>query len=124
MQTEGMKKFKSLSFRHLWLFLAGLFISLLANTGAIAQPAPDSLAKIDSVRIDTAELVWPIKDTIRPVLKFPFTSDSFLYHNRLFFSFTNPVRYTISKKPWQGSEAIFYSIIVLLLVRRKLTANH
>jgi hypothetical protein len=84
------------------------------HTGANAQQAPDSLAKIDSVR-DTAVVIVPLKDTIRPVLKFPFTSDSFLYRKRLFFSFTNPIRYTISEKPWQGKEAVFYSIVVLLI---------
>lgn len=84
-------------------------------SGVAAQTAADSLNRIDSVRVDTTLLAPPVKDTIRPVLKHSFTSDSFLYQNRLFFSFTNPVRYTISEKPWQGRDAIFYSIIALLI---------
>ena len=77
----------------------------------------DVLPKGDSLLIDTTQLLQPavVKDTIRPVLKYAFTSDSFLYRKRLFFSFTNPVRYTISEKTWTGKEAIFYSIIALLL---------
>lgn len=85
-------------------------------TSVAAQQASDSLAKVDSVLVDTAAVVIvPVKDTIRPVLRHPFTSDSFLYQNRLFFSFRDPVRYTISEKTWQGKEAIFYSIIILLI---------
>jgi len=32
-----------------------------------------------------------------------------------FFRFTNPMRYSITIKKWQGKEAIFYSIIALLI---------
>ncbi len=32
-----------------------------------------------------------------------------------FFRFTDPMRYSITIKKWQGKEAIFYSVIVLLL---------
>jgi hypothetical protein len=102
------------------LFLQALKYLLIITAfflyiSAAAQSATDSLVKIDSVRVDTATVILPVKDTIRPVLIHSFTSDSFLYRNRLFFSFTNPVRYTISEKTWQGKEAIFYSIIVLLI---------
>lgn len=56
-----------------------------------------------------------IKDTIRPVLKYSFDADSFLYRDRLFFSFTRPVRYTIAEKKWEGKDGIFYSIVALLV---------
>lgn len=86
-----------------------------------AQPPSDSnLIKVDSFAIngnnpvDTIQQL-PVKDSIKPVLKYPFTSDSFLFQKRLFFSFINPVRYTISEKQWQGKEIVFYSIIALLL---------
>lgn len=95
-----------------YLLIIVLFF-LLADVAA--QSAPDSLIRTDSARADTTVITTPVKDTIRPVLKYPFNSDSFLYRDRLFFNFTNPVRYTISERAWQGREAIFYFIIVLLI---------
>lgn len=56
------------------------------------------------------------KDTIIPVLKQSFTSDSFLYGDRLFFSFTNPVRYTVSEKTYESKDVIFYLVTGLLLL--------
>jgi hypothetical protein len=100
---------------------------LLTSVGA--QPPVDSLQRVDSLqvsdslrRLDSlqadslARVPPPIRDTIRPVLQYPFTSDSFLYRKRPFFSFTDPVRYSISEKHWQGKEVIFYSIIGLLIL--------
>jgi hypothetical protein len=76
-----------------------------------------SLFKKDSLLNDTTHLtqLHVVKDTVRPVLHYTFTADSFLYSRRLFFSFTKPVRYTISEKTWSGKEAIFYSVVALLL---------
>ena len=102
----------------LFLILLFFFSGLLLK----AQPVDslisvDSLPPADSIRTDTAAVVTPpvIKDTIKIVLQFPFTSDSFLFRKRLFYSFTDPVRYTISEKTWQGKEVIFYAVVVLLL---------
>ncbi|HEY0040876.1 MAG TPA: hypothetical protein VGB71_09450, partial [Flavisolibacter sp.] len=102
----------------LFLILLFFFSGLLLK----AQPVDslgrvDSLPLADSIRTDTAAVVTPpvIKDTIKIVLQFPFTSDSFLFRKRLFYSFTDPVRYTISEKTWQGKEVIFYAVVVLLL---------
>ena len=107
-----------------FLVIAVLFIGLKGiaqQPGSLQRPdslnRTDSVQRNDSVLIDTTQLIkLPIvKDTIRPVLQHAFTSDSFLYRNRLFFTFTNPVRYTISEKTWTGKEGIFYSIVGLLL---------
>lgn len=63
MQTDGMKKFQSLSSEHLWLSLVGLFISLLVNTGAIAQLAvsagvePNAAALLEKHAALMAQLV-------------------------------------------------------------------
>lgn len=77
----------------------------------------DSLRHLDSLRADSlASVPPPVRDTIRPVLQYPFTSDSFLYRKRLFFRFTDPVRYSISEKRWQGKEVIFYAVVALLIV--------
>jgi hypothetical protein len=88
-----------------------LFFGVRGST----QPVTDSSYKVDSLPVDTMQMVAPVKHTIRPQLNFPFTADSFLYRKRLFFNFTNPIRYTISEKPWEGKDAVFYSIIGLLL---------
>lgn len=87
---------------------------------ALAQTPVDSLQVADSLRRVEADSLSrvppPVRDSIRPVLRFPFTSDSFLYQRRLFFSFTHPVRYSISEKRWEGKEVIFYSVVTLLLL--------
>lgn len=96
-----------------------------------AQPVADSLRMADSLqRQQTDSLLReeklladslsaippPIRDTIRPRLQHSFTSDSFRYRKQLFFSFTDPVRYSISPKKWVGKEVIFYAIIGLLII--------
>jgi hypothetical protein len=109
------------------IFLVIVFFFLW--NGVRAQTATDSLRQLDSLRIvdslnrldslradSLAKVPPPIRDTIRPVLQYPFTSDSFLYRKRPFYSFTDPVRYSISERHWQGKEVIFYSVVVLLIV--------
>lgn len=56
-----------------------------------------------------------VKD-YRPVISFfkPQSDTSFLVLHP-FFRFTNPMRYSITIKKWQGKEAIFYSMIALLI---------
>lgn len=75
----------------------------------------DSLRRTDSIRIDTAVTIPVKKDTIKISLQSPFTSDSFRFIKHLFYTFTDPVRYTISEKTWRGKDMIFYSVIALLL---------
>ena len=76
----------------------------------------DSLQKSDSLTTDTSSLAPVVaKDTIHINLKFPFSSDSFLYRKRLFYTFTNPVRYTISEKTRENKDVTFYAVIALLL---------
>jgi hypothetical protein len=77
----------------------------------------DSVARVDSLVQDTVAAVVPVlKDTIRPKLQLAFRSDSFLYRPRLFFTFTNPVRYTISEKVEESKDLVFYAIIALLML--------
>ncbi|MFL5788718.1 MAG: DUF4271 domain-containing protein [Flavisolibacter sp.] len=42
-------------------------------------------------------------------------SDSFNFTNHPFFSFSNPIHYTVTIKEWQGKEVIFYSLVALLI---------
>lgn len=88
------------------LFLIMLFWSLTAS----AQAQIDSL-QLDSVRMENRVM----RDTVVIHLQHAFASDSFLYRDRLFFSFQNPVRYTISERMWMGKEGVFYTVIGLLL---------
>jgi hypothetical protein len=100
-----------------FLILSFLFLTIAGKAQSIdSLKGIDSLRRVDSVRIDSAVVIAPPKrDTIRIGLQFPFASDSFRFRKRLFYSFTNPVRYTISEKAWFGKDVVFYSVIALLL---------
>lgn len=56
----------------------------------------------------------PVKDSIRKAITPLWRSKNFFYTHP-FFRFTDPVKYSITIKQWQGKEAIFYSMIGLLL---------
>jgi hypothetical protein len=52
----------------------------------------------------------------RILMKFTGVSfDTLILSQHPYFSFTNPVRYSVSVKKWTGKETIFYSMIALLL---------
>lgn len=76
----------------------------------------DSLQRQKALADSLSKVPPPIRDSVRPQLQFPFASDSFRYRKRLFYEFTNPVRYSISEREWEGKEVLFYSIVGLLLV--------
>lgn len=100
-----------------FLIVSCLLLTLAGKAQSVdSLQGIDSLGRLDSVRVDTAVVVAPPKrDTIKIALQFPFTSDSFRFRKRLFYSFTDPVRYTISEKDWSGKDVVFYSVIALLL---------
>jgi hypothetical protein len=71
----------------------------------------DSLKK-DSIRL----LAWiPFKDTIMPHQELRIGSDSLKYLHHPLLTFTEPIRYTVTRMEWEGKEPVFYSIIFLLL---------
>lgn len=77
-------------------------------------PVTDSLALIDStLRQDSLSI--PAK-VYRPGISLfkPQRDSSFLLISS-FFRFTEPMRYSITIKKWQGKEPIFYSMIALLI---------
>ena len=77
----------------------------------------DSLQRIDSLFADSlAKVRPPLRDSLQPVLRYAFASDSFRFYRHPFFSFTNPVRYTISERERQGKDIIFYCIVGLLIL--------
>lgn len=80
------------------------------DSAAIAR---DSLAKLDSIIVaDSIKNTKDVRPTISLFKQQPFVS---VWQNHPVFRFTNPMRYSITVKKWQGKEAIFYSVIGLLL---------
>ena len=79
-----------------------------------AAMAADSIALADSLRrMDSVAILIKI---IRPDISlFRQQNDTSFLSNNSFFRFTDPMRYSITIKKWQGKEAIFYSIIALLI---------
>jgi len=98
------------------------------NTTPVIQKKPfakpkkirrDTVSVPDSTRVtDTlAKYESPVfGKEIRPgIIFFKRQKDSSVLGFNLFFRFTDPMRYSITVKKWQGKEAIFYSIITLLI---------
>jgi len=67
----------------------------------------DTLAKQDSIIVG--------KETRPGIIFFRRQKDSSILGFNTFFRFTEPLRYSITIKKWQGKEPIFYSIITLLI---------
>lgn len=68
----------------------------------------------DSTPVIDSALLFVKMD--RPTISlFKLKLDTPLFANHPFFRFTAPMRYSVTLKKWEGREAIFYSIIVLLI---------
>jgi hypothetical protein len=88
----------------------------------VQRPKPirrDSIALDSTLALDSAKRVdsifLPSREMRPGIMLFkPQRDTSFLVINP-FFRFTNPLRYSITIKKWQGKEAIFYSMIALLI---------
>jgi hypothetical protein len=109
---------------------------LLFGTSAWAQdsveqvipPPPDTAAALPPVRKPVVRRPFVrkvdstlIRDSlarmaIRPASpRKPVAIDTLVFTQHPFYSFTNPIRHSVTLKQWHGKEAIFYSIIALLL---------
>jgi len=76
--------------------------------------AADSLAIADSIR--RVDSLVALTNVMRPgITLFKTQRDTSLLAISPFFKFTDPMRYSITIKKWLGKEAIFYSIIALLI---------
>jgi hypothetical protein len=74
----------------------------------------DSIAARDSILKDS--LAIAASKDYRPDLSlFKVQADTPVVAIQPFFRFTDPLRYSITIRKWQGKEAIFYSIIALLI---------
>jgi hypothetical protein len=75
----------------------------------------DSTAAIDSVTKQDSSTLILAKESRPDIFLFKKRKDTSLFLANPFFRFTDPMRYSITIKKWQGKEAIFYSIIALLI---------
>ncbi|HEU0065100.1 MAG TPA: DUF4271 domain-containing protein [Flavisolibacter sp.] len=83
------------------------------------KPAPKKhRIKRDSTLLHLQRLDTSVKKSVYTLPSFSFFdthSDSFLFTQHPYFSFTNPIHYSITVKQWQGKELIFYTLIGLLI---------
>lgn len=100
-------------------------LMILSVTGGWAQGVPDSVRIADTlVRLVDTAAPPPVvfdstlspnrRDTVRVGVSWFGTDSARLAHNP-YFQFTNPTRYTISVRQWEGKEAIFYTLVALLI---------
>jgi hypothetical protein len=109
-----------------------LILIVLSGQKMLAQTAQDSLPLRDTIKRteNQRRVITPVRvpaslidstlpntrrDTIAVAPQNFWLADSFLYTRHPYYSFTNPTRYTISTRQWQGKEAIFYSLMGLLI---------
>lgn len=112
-----------------------LIWAILSGQQMLAQTVQDSLAVADTAQRKPAAIrrsvsqITPVlpadrvdstlsntkRDTITVPKENFWRTDSFLYTGHPYFTFTNPTRYTVSIRQWQGKEAIFYALIGLLI---------
>jgi hypothetical protein len=84
------------------------------------KPVRPRIVHKDTTRIsdsatarDSAFVIVPVQ---RPTISlFQYHVDTPFFAHHPLFRFTDPLRYSITIKKWQGKEAIFYSIIALLI---------
>lgn len=77
-------------------------------------PTSDSTGFIDSADMEDS-VVYPTK-VFRPNISlFRPQQDTSILLLSTFFRFTDPMRYSITIKKWQGKEAFFYSMLALLI---------
>jgi hypothetical protein len=79
-------------------------------------PSPAAIRRADSLRRDSLQRDSLRRaDSLATVKPQRFLPDSLLYGNHPFFRFTDPIRFPVVRRQWQGKEGVFYSIIGLLL---------
>lgn len=79
-----------------------------AATNADSTLITDSIARQDSIAV-------PAKLFRTNIIFFKRQGDTSFFAINPFFRFTDPLRYSITIKKWQGKEALFYSILALLI---------
>ena len=77
---------------------------------------PPVLQKADSTKADS--VLSPVRTDLGSIAGKAPLNDSILYAYQPYYRFTDPIHYSITIKKWEGKEAIFYSIIALLIFSR------
>jgi hypothetical protein len=96
-------------------YLLTIFL-LLSAMLANSQAAPDSLRRLpaDTLSRDTTLRDSAAVDSAAvPVRRY--VPDTSIYAAHPFYRFTDPVKYTVQRKKWEGKEGVFYALIALLL---------
>lgn len=88
--------------------------SLKQDSVSVITDSTDVVA--DSLAADTLVSSIPSKDSLVFNVKHPVGSDSARFLASNYLKFTNPVRYTATRRQWDGKENVFYSVIALLIV--------
>src|SRR5213082_2353143 len=85
----------------------------------VVKPAPKKhRIRRDSTLLHLQRVDTSVKKSVYTLPSFSFFdthSDSFLFTQHPYFSFTNPIHYSITIKQWQGKELIFYTLLGLLI---------
>lgn len=98
----------------LFSFLQGYGQDSLNRSSVDSTVNPsDTLAAASQVLPDS--LRFSRRDPITAIHYAPGPSKGLLFKAHPLFSFTQPTRYTVTARKWEGKEAIFYSLIGLLL---------
>jgi hypothetical protein len=86
----------------------------IVHKDSVSTVIDTSVVTDSAMRQDSSTFI-PAKENRPDLVLFKRQNDtSFLLINS-FFQFTDPMRYSITIKKWQGKEAIFYSIVALLI---------
>src|SRR5689334_9762660 len=88
---------------------------IIPDTVAAAPPVVKPIKKPPVRRRDSTAVVDTFQNS-RTIMKFTGVSfDTLLWSQHPYFSFTQPIRYSVTIKKWTGKETMFYSMILLLL---------
>ena len=87
-------------------------IKIISNKPSV--PRKLSIKKRDAA-IASDTLLSPVKNILPSIAGLTLSSDTLVLSQHPYFRFTDPQRYSVTIKLWEGKEAIFYSIIALLI---------
>jgi hypothetical protein len=120
--------FAAFMVKYVVFILAVLIGANARGQDSLVQPPPDTVKSIPPVvrkpvrkkplipkRVAADSLLKQVRDTLPAVLNSAAFSDTMAYRGHPYFRFTGPVRNAVTIRQWQGKEAIFYSMIALLI---------
>ena len=106
------------------LFLMLVSVGLMPYAQDTLPPAPDTASRVvrpqrqiirNPAPVPVTRYLLPFRVPDSTYLGSRLDPDSAVFAAHPYFRFTNPVRYSITIRKWEGKETIFYAIIALLL---------